>query len=106
MPGVLQIGTTFLFYSLLHSQQEGVGSITFGTARVKSITNIYLESSCRELPVDICMGRIEGGVVWGGSDFLDPPSKILLGHSYKILNTSAKSSAQAQSIGTLFERIG
>ena len=35
-----------------------------------------------------------------------PPSKNLLGPSYKILNISAESSAQAQSIGNLFELIG
>ena len=38
--------------------------------------------------------------------FWDPPNRILLGHSYIILNIFAESSAQAQSIGTLFERIG
>ena len=48
----------------------------------------------------------EGGGGGGGSSFLDPPSKNLLGHSYKIVNTLAESSAQAQSIGTLFEQIG
>ena len=66
---------------------------------------MYLETSCRELSIDICMGRIGGGA-GGGLSFLDPPSKNLLGHSYKILNISAESSAQAQSIGTLFEQIG
>jgi hypothetical protein len=56
------------------------------------------------------MGRIGGGggggVVWGVSEFLGPPSKHLLSHSYKILNTSSGSSAQIQSIGTLFGLIG
>ena len=66
---------------------------------------MYLETSCRELSIDICMGRIGGGA-GGGLSFLDPPSKNLLGHSYKILNTSAESSAQVQSIGTFFEQIG
>ena len=40
-----------------------------------------------------------------GGPFLDPPSKNLLGHSYETLNTSSESSAQAQSIGTLFGQI-
>ena len=39
-----------------------------------------------------------------GIDFLDPPRKFL-GHFYENLNISAESSAQAQSIGTLFEQI-
>jgi hypothetical protein len=43
----------------------------------------------------------------GGSgrvqSFLDPSSKTLLVHSYKTLNISSESSAQAQSIGTLFK---
>ena len=47
-----------------------------------------------------------GGGAVGGPFFLDPPSKNLLGHSYKTLNTSAESSAQTQSIGTHFEQIG
>ena len=52
------------------------------------------------------MGRTGGGGgLGGGPSFSDPPSKSLLGHSYKILNTSAESSAQAQSIDTLFEQI-
>ena len=38
--------------------------------------------------------------------FSDPPSRIFLGHCLGIINTSAESSAQAQSIGTLFEQIG
>ena len=37
---------------------------------------------------------------------MDPPSKDLLGHFFKILNITAEYSAQAQSIGTLFEQIG
>ena len=50
-------------------------------------------------------GGVEGGVR-GGPDLFRPPSKIALGHSYEILNISSESSAQAQSIGTLFEQIG
>ena len=49
---------------------------------------IYSESSCQELSIDICMGQIGrggGGRPGGGPSFLDPPSKILLAHSYKIL---------------------
>jgi len=64
--------------------------------------------------VEICRliyARVESegggkGGVWGGSSFLDPPSKNLLSHFYIILNILAESSAQAQSIGTLFEQIG
>jgi hypothetical protein len=37
--------------------------------------------------------------------FSDPPSRIFLGHCLGIINTSAESSAQAQSIGTVFEQI-
>ena len=40
------------------------------------------------------------------SDFFGPPSKTLLGHSYKILSISSESSAQAQSIGILLGQIG
>jgi hypothetical protein len=45
--------------------------------------------------------------VWwgGGPEFFGPPSKNLLGHFYKILYISG-SSAQAQSIDTLFEKSG
>ena len=53
------------------------------------------------------MGSIgKGGVGGGGPEFFDPPSRNLLGHSYGILNISSESSAQAQSIGNLFEQIG
>ena len=45
-----------------------------------------------------------GGGGWGGSAFFGP--KDLLGHSYKILNIFAESSAQAQSIGTFLGQIG
>ena len=51
------------------------------------------------------MGPIgEGG--GGVPSFLDPPSRIFLVHFLENINTSAESSAQAQSIGTLFEQIG
>ena len=71
---------------------------------------IYLESWRRELSIGIYMGPIGGGGGGGGSPgdsrvFLPPP-KNLLGHSYEILNISSESSAQAQSIGTLFGQIG
>jgi len=52
------------------------------------------------------MSRIGGGGVRGVQSFLDPPSKNLPGHSYEISNLSSESSAQIQSIGTLFEQIG
>jgi len=45
-------------------------------------------------------------VVRGVQSFLDSPSKNLLGHFYKFLDISSESSAQAQSIGTLFGQIG
>jgi hypothetical protein len=51
-------------------------------------------------------GSNQRGGAGGGPSFLDPPSKILLGHSFKMLNISSESPAQAQSIGTLFEQIG
>ena len=51
-------------------------------------------------------GAEGGGGGWGGSEFLGTPSRIFLGHFYEILNVSAESPAQAQSIGTLFEQIG
>jgi hypothetical protein len=56
------------------------------------------------------MGPIGGGGKGGGPGgvniFRTPPFKNLLGHSYKIKNISSESSAQAQSIGTLFKQIG
>ena len=73
---------------------------------MKSIKNYILGNFCRDLSIDICMGRIGGGGVGGGPSFFDPLSKSLLGQSYKILNTSAESSAQAQLIGTFFEQVG
>jgi len=42
----------------------------------------------------------------GEIDFLNPPFRNFLGYFYEFLNISAESSAQAQSIGTLFEQIG
>ena len=48
----------------------------------------------------------EGGGVRGVLTFWDPPSRILLGHYPEIINIYLESSAQAQSIGTLFEQIG
>ena len=41
-----------------------------------------------------------------GPEFFGPPLQSLLGHSYETLNISSESSAQTQSIGTLFEQIG
>jgi hypothetical protein len=43
---------------------------------------------------------------FGESNFLGPPSRKFLGHFYKISKISEEFSAQAQSIGTLFEQIG
>ena len=45
-------------------------------------------------------------MVRGGPMFFGPPLQSLLGHSYETLNISSESSAQTQSIGTLFEQIG
>ena len=65
---------------------------------------IYSESWRRELSIGI---YIDWYIYRGGvQGFLDPPSKIVLGHSYEILNISSESSAQTQSIGSLFEQIG
>jgi len=47
--------------------------------------------------------RSGGGGVRGVSTFWDPLSRILLGHFTEIINIYLESSAQAQSIGTLFE---
>ena len=68
---------------------------------------IYSESWRQELSIGIYMGPIGGGGGSGeGSDFFGPPYQNFMGHSYAILNTSSESSAQVQSIGTLFEEIG
>ena len=48
----------------------------------------------------------EGGRVRGVFTFWDPPSRILLGHYPENINIYLESSAQAQSIGTLFKQIG
>jgi len=40
------------------------------------------------------------------SDFFGPPLQNFTGHSYEIKNIASESSAQAQSIGTLFDQIG
>ena len=84
--------------------QEAPVSITFGQHISNQLKIIYLEFSRQDLSIDICMGQIGGDL--GGVRVLCPPSKKLLGHSYRILNISSESSAQAQSIGTLFGQIG
>jgi hypothetical protein len=48
----------------------------------------------------------EGGGGGGVSSFWDPPSRILLGHFSEIIIIYLKSSAQTQSIDTLFEQFG
>ena len=48
-------------------------------------------------------GREGGGGAGGFRGFWDPPSRILLGRSSEIIIIYLESSAQAQSIGTLFE---
>ena len=54
------------------------------------------------------IGRVRvGGLVGGGPEFFGPPPpKKLLGHFYEIVIIYLESSAQTQSIGTLFEQIG
>jgi hypothetical protein len=52
------------------------------------------------------MGPIGGGVVRGGPEFFGPPLQKFTGSLLQNLNTSSESSAQAQSIGTLFKQIG
>jgi len=59
---------------------------------------IYSESSCRELSIDICMGRTGEG---GGSEIFGPPLQKFTRPLLRIFNISAESSAQAQSIGIL-----
>jgi len=49
--------------------------------------------------------RRGGGAPRGGPSFWGGVSKTLLGHSFKILNISSESSAQAQSIGTLSSKL-
>ena len=66
-------------------------------------TNFYIRNPEIESYRLIYMGPIRGGGwsrgVWS---FLDPPSRIFLGHFLEILNMSSESSAQAPSISTLF----
>ena len=102
----------------LFNRQEAPGSLTFGRHVSNRLRIRYSEFSHRELSMDIYIyiymygsnQRGGGGEGSGGIRVFwtlpCPPSKNLLGHSYKILNISAESSAQAQSIGTLFEQIG
>ena len=82
----------------------------FWTARVKSIRNhIFVILTSRAIDWYI-YGSNRGEAGWGG-----PPVGVLvwggclqlfLGNFHKILNISPESSAQAQSIATLFERVG
>ena len=84
----------------------GSSKQNFWTARVKSI-KLYnrnpLVEICRLIHVWV---KSEGEGSGGCPSFLAPPSKSFLGHYHGILNTSSESSAQAQSIGTLFGLIG
>ena len=68
----------------LHSRQEAAESITFGRHVSNRLKIIYSESSCRELSIDICMGRIGGGGLGGVIRvlFLEPLLNIL-GHSLR-----------------------
>ena len=86
--------------------QEGVGSITFGRHVSNRLKCIYTESWRRELLIGIFMDPIGGGGEGGGSEFLGPPLQKFTGPLLQNFNISSESSAQAQSIGTLFEQIG
>jgi len=55
------------------------------------------------ISVGVGKGFLGGGGVGGVSTFWYPPSRILLGHFPEIIIIHLESSAQAQSIGTLFE---
>ena len=96
--------------SIFFSRQDGVkqGSLCgkwheahFNTETLY-IRNPIVES-CRLIYVRV---ESEGGGFWGESEFFGPPTKNLLGHSYKIMEISAGSLAQAQSVGTLLKQIG
>ena len=83
----------------------------FWTARVKSIKN-YIFGILTSKAIDWYTYESNrkgsgGGVGRGGSRvFWSPPPKKLLGHFYEIVIIYLESSAQTQSIGTLFEQIG
>ena len=88
--------------------QEAAESITFGRHLSNRLRFIYSESWRRELSIGINMSRIrEGGgvspdvilVLGGGDQFFPGPLP-------RNFNISSESSAQAQSIATLFEQIG
>jgi len=92
---------------LVRHPSGGASKHNFWAARVKLIKIIYLESSFRELSIDICMGRIGGGGGRGGTEIFGTPlQNNFLGHSYENLNMLSEFSAQAQAIGTLFEQCG
>ena len=52
------------------------------------------------------MGPLGEGGERGGSEYFGPPLQKIFGALLQILSISAEFSAQAQSIGTLFEQIG
>jgi hypothetical protein len=95
--------------------QEAPVSIFIGQ-HVSNWLKLYIRGpfveSCRLIYVRVHSEGREGGgqSEGGGVSFLDPgsgpPLKNVLGHSYKTLNISAESLAQAQLIGTLFEQTG
>ena len=85
--------------------------MNFGRHVSNRLKNIYIwNSGVESYRMVYIWVQSEGGGEWGGAGggqtFLDPPTRKLLGHYYEILNMSSESSAQAQSIGTLFEQIG
>ena len=92
------------FYICLH--QEGVG--TFGRHMSNRLNFIYSEFlSSRAIDWYIYESN-PGGVGVGvvprcGYSFFGGSPIFFLGHSHGVLNISLESSAQAQSIGTLFE---
>jgi hypothetical protein len=72
----------------------------------KRLKIIYSESSRRELSIDICMGPIGGGGSGEGSEFFGPPSKKLLGHSYKVFNIQRKPQLKPSRLAPFLSKLG
>ena len=77
----------------------------FWTTRVKSIKNYYRNAGVESYQLVYIWVRSEGGGSGVVQSSLDPPPRIYWATPTTFL-ISLKSSAQAQSIGTLFEQIG
>ena len=67
---------------------------------------IYSESWRRKLSIGIYLGPIKGGGGRGGPKFLGPPLQNFTGPLLRNFKHIIGIPVQAQSIGTLFERIG